>query len=56
MAQGLSMGAAAHAVCSSRALGVSDRYGAFAGLGLTFNGIFTASSLPPSILHIIGYF
>ncbi len=55
MAQGLSMGTAAHAVGSSRAFGVSDRYGAFASLGLTLNGIFTAI-LTPSILHIIGYF
>ena len=55
MAQGLSMGAAAHAVGSSRAFGVSDRYGAFASLGLTLNGIFTAI-LTPSRLHIIGYF
>lgn len=55
MAQGLSMGTAAHAVGSSRAFGISDRYGAFASLGLTLNGIFTAI-LTPSILHIIGYF
>ena len=49
------MGTAAHAVGSSRAFGVSDRYGAFASLGLTLNGIFTAI-LTPSILHIVGYF
>ena len=55
IAQGLSMGTAAHAVGSSRAFGVSDRYGAFASLGLTLNGIFTAI-LTPSILHIVGYF
>ena len=55
IAQGLSMGTAAHAVGSSRAFGISDRYGAFASLGLTLNGIFTAI-LTPSILHIVGYF
>lgn len=55
MAQGLSLGAAAHAVGTSRAITVSDRYGAFASLGLTLNGIFTAI-LTPSILRILGYF
>ena len=55
MAQGLSLGAAAHAVGTSRAITVSDRYGAFASLGLTLNGIFTAI-LTPSILHLVGYF
>lgn len=55
MAQGLSLGAAAHAVGTSRAIGVSDRYGAFASLGLTLNGIFTAL-LTPWILRMVGYF
>lgn len=55
IAQGLSLGAAAHAVGTSRAIGVSDRYGAFASLGLTLNGIFTAL-LTPSILRLLGYF
>ena len=55
IAQGLSLGAAAHAVGTSRAIGVSDRYGAFASLGLTLNGIFTAM-LTPTILHMLGYF
>ncbi len=55
MAQGLSLGTAAHAVGTSRAITVSDRYGAFASLGLTLNGIFTAI-LTPSILHMLGYF
>ncbi len=55
IAQGLSLGAAAHAVGTSRAIGVSDRYGAFASLGLTLNGIFTAL-LTPTILRLMGYF
>ena len=54
MAQGLALGAAAHAVGASRASCVSARYGAFASLGLTLNGIFTAI-LTPSILHLMGY-
>ena len=41
MAQGLSMGTAAHAVGTSAAMDVSRKYGAFASLGLTLNGIFT---------------
>lgn len=55
IAQGLSLGTAAHAVGTSRAIGVSDRYGAFASLGLTLNGIFTAI-LTPSLLRLLGYF
>ncbi len=55
IAQGLSLGAAAHAVGTSRAIGVSDRYGAFASLGLTLNGIFTAILTPP-LLHLLGYY
>ena len=42
IAQGLSLGTAAHAMGTSRAMDVSDKYGAFASLGLTINGIFTA--------------
>ncbi len=55
IAQGLSLGTAAHAVGTSRAITVSDRYGAFASLGLTLNGIFTAL-LTPTILRLLGYF
>ena len=55
IAQGLSLGAAAHAVGTSRAITVSDRYGAFASLGLTLNGIFTAM-LTPWLLRMLGYF
>ena len=52
IAQGLSMGTAAHAVGSSRAFGISDRYGAFASLGLTLNGILTAL-LTPSVVELM---
>lgn len=55
IAQGLSLGAAAHAVGTSRAINVSDHYGAFASLGLTLNGLFTAILTPP-ILHLLGYY
>lgn len=52
IAQGLSMGTAAHAVGTSYAMDVSDKYGAFASLGLTINGIFTAL-LTPAILDLL---
>lgn len=50
MAQGLSMGTAAHAVGTSAAMEVSGKYGAFASLGLTLNGILTAL-LTPTLLE-----
>lgn len=53
MAQGLSMGTAAHAVGTSAAMEVSRKYGAFASLGLTLNGILTAL-LTPTILRLLG--
>lgn len=54
MAQGLSMGTAAHAIGTSMAIdGGSLRYGAWASLGLTLNGLFTAL-LAPIILQIMG--
>ena len=53
MAQGLSMGTAAHAVGTSTAMDVSSKYGAFASLGLTLNGIFTAL-LTPTLLRWLG--
>lgn len=53
MAQGLSLGTAAHAVGTSTAMDISSKYGAFASLGLTLNGIFTAL-LTPTILRLLG--
>lgn len=53
IAQGLSLGAAAHALGASTAMDVSGKYGAYASLGLTLNGIFTAL-LTPSILSLLG--
>ena len=53
MAQGLSLGTAAHAVGTSTAMDISRKYGAFASLGLTLNGIFTAL-LTPTILRLLG--
>ena len=53
IAQGLSMGTASHAVGTSTAMEISRKYGAFASLGLTLNGIFTAL-LTPIILRLLG--
>lgn len=53
IAQGLSMGTASHAVGTSAAMEVSGKYGAYASLGLTLNGIFTAL-LTPTILRLLG--
>ena len=52
IAQGLSMGTAAH-VGTSTAMDISSKYGAYASLGLTLNGIFTAL-LTPTILRLLG--
>ena len=53
IAQGLSMGTASHAIGTSAAMEVSRKYGAYASLGLTLNGILTAL-LAPSILRLLG--
>lgn len=53
IAQGLSMGTAAHAVGTSAAMDISSKYGAYASLGLTLNGIFTAL-FTPLILQLLG--
>ncbi len=53
MAQGLSMGAAAHALGTSVAMERSGKYGAYSSLGLTINGIFT-SIMAPMILRLMG--
>ncbi|MFA6873628.1 MAG: LrgB family protein, partial [Bacteroidaceae bacterium] len=53
IAQGLSMGTAAHAVGTSTAMDISQKYGAYASLGLTLNGILTAL-LTPTILDLLG--
>ena len=52
IAQGLSMGTAAHAVGTSVAMERGERYGAFSSLGLTINGLLTALLTPLSLIHI----
>ena len=53
IAQGLSMGTASHAIGTSAAMDVSKKYGAYASLGLTLNGILTAL-LTPMVLRLLG--
>lgn len=53
IAQGLSMGTASHAIGTSAAMELSRKYGAYASLGLTLNGIFTAV-LTPILLKLLG--
>lgn len=52
VAQGLSMGTAAHALGTATSMDVSTVHGAYASLGLTLNGIFT-SILTPMIIPFI---
>lgn len=51
--QGISLGTASHAVGTSAAMERSMEHGAYASLGLTLNGIFTAI-LAPHVLHWMG--
>ena len=53
IAQGLSMGTASHAIGTSASMEISRKYGAYASLGLTLNGILTAL-LTPAILRLLG--
>lgn len=52
--QGLSIGTASHAVGTSAAMERSHEHGAYAGLGLILNGLFT-SLLTPTLLHLLGF-
>lgn len=54
IATGLSIGTASHAVGTAAAMQRSQRWGAFASLGLTLNGLLTAL-LAPFILTLLGY-
>ena len=54
VAQGLSMGTAAHALGTATSMDVSNVHGAYASLGLTLNGIFTAL-LTPSVIPLLNF-
>lgn len=51
--QGLGLGAASHAVGTSRAMEKGDTHGAYASLGLILNGVLTAL-LTPYVLRLMG--
>lgn len=53
IAQGLSMGTAAHAIGTTRVAELGDRYGAYATLGLIINGVLTALFAGP-LLELMG--
>lgn len=53
VAQGLSIGTAAHAVGTAAAMERGHRYGAYASLGITLNGLLTAL-LTPTLLRLLG--
>lgn len=52
IAQGLSMGTAAHALGTSKSMEISQNFGAYASLGLIANGTFTAI-LTPFLLRLL---
>ncbi|QNL49767.1 LrgB family protein [Olivibacter sp. SDN3] len=52
IAQGLSMGTAAHAIGTAKSMDISPTFGAFSSLGLIINGILTAL-LAPYILRLL---
>lgn len=52
--QGISMGTAAHAVGTSRAMEKGETYGAYSSLGLILNGVLTAL-LTPFGLKLLGF-
>lgn len=54
IAQGLALGAAAHAMGTSHAMQTSRRLGAYSSLGLIVNGTLTGL-LAPYILQLLGY-
>ncbi|HEX2937122.1 MAG TPA: LrgB family protein [Bacteroidales bacterium] len=54
IAQGLSMGTAAHAVGTSKSMEIGQSFGAMSSIGLIVNGIFTAI-LTPYILTVLGW-
>lgn len=53
VAQGISMGTAAHVIGTSRVNQLSERYGAYATVGLILNGVLT-SVLAGPLLEILG--
>lgn len=55
MSQGIAMGTGSHAMGTMRAMEVSEKFGAFASVGMIFNGILTAI-LAPIILKWLEFY
>ena len=51
---GFAMGVASHGIGTARAFQLSDRAGAFSGLGMGLNALVTAL-LVPALLRLLGY-
>ncbi|MDR2222977.1 MAG: LrgB family protein [Flavobacteriaceae bacterium] len=56
MSQGIAMGTSSHAMGTMRAMEVSDKFGAFASVGMIFNGILTAVLAPIVLVWLNSYF
>lgn len=54
LAQGISMGTAAHVVGTSKSMEISQNFGAMSSIGLIVNGVLTAL-LAPYILELLNY-
>ncbi|WP_353100381.1 LrgB family protein [Myroides odoratus] len=52
MSQGIALGTSSHAMGTMKAMEISNKYGAFASVGMIFNGILTAI-LAPIILSLL---
>lgn len=52
MSQGIALGTSSHAMGTMKAMEISNKYGAFASVGMIFNGILTAI-LAPVILSLL---
>lgn len=54
ISQGIAIGTSSHAMGTMKAMEISDKYAAFASVGMIFNGILTAV-LAPIILFLLQY-
>lgn len=55
MSQGIAMGTSSHAMGTMKAMEISDKFAAFASVGMIFNGIITAVLAPIVLQWLQGY-
>ncbi|MTG97386.1 MULTISPECIES: LrgB family protein [Myroides] len=55
MSQGIAMGTSSHALGTMKAMEISNKYGAFASVGMIFNGILTAFLAPIILTWLDSY-